>query len=98
MSDPLFSNPRRQAQYGSLLDLVAPGERIGYRALIDRMKASGHDTDGIGMTLDDLAFRGWNGLWRKSEIVSYREPYFDRENEGNWTEGALYIVRAEGVS
>lgn len=99
---PFPDNQHRQAQYDAMLTLLAPGERIGYQELLDRMNdadmrdATGQPLRwGMGMTLDDLEFRGYKELWRRSEIVSYREPYFDHEHEGNWTEGGLFVTRAE---
>lgn len=95
MNTSLFDNAHRQAQYEAMLSILAPGERVDYSDLLSRMRARGDNTDGIGLTLDDLSFRGYKQLWRRSEIVSYREPYFDHEHEGSWTEGTLWITRAE---
>lgn len=92
---PFPENAHRQEQYEALLACIAPGERVEYVEAIARLQERGVSTAGIGLTVSALAFRGTPDLWRNSEIVSYREPFFDHENEGNWTEGTLWVVRAE---
>lgn len=85
----------RESLLDALRAIIPAGEDIGYAPLLESLKAAGCDTRGIGMDLDHLAFRGYRGDWRGSEFVTYRVPFFDRENEGDWTEGELRIVRRE---
>jgi hypothetical protein len=84
------------ASYDDLLAVVEPGETIDYQTVIDRLKYIGRPTAGIGGVVGNVAFRGHTQAWRGSEIVSWREPYFDTEHEGDWTEGTMYVTRRGG--
>lgn len=92
---PFPENAHRQMQYEAIVAALAPGERIPYTDLLDRLHAAGASTAGVGLTLDALSFRSRTMLWQRSDVISYRTPFFDHENEGTWTEGTLWITRKE---
>jgi hypothetical protein len=97
VTQPLFQGVRLQEQYEQAVACLVPGERVRYADLLQRMKAAGYDTAGVGVTLEMLKFRGsqYTGLWRRSEIVTYSQPFFDYDHEGTWTDGAMWIVRRD---
>ncbi len=76
----------------ALRKAIEPGQAVGYVDLLERLKAQGYDTAGIGVDLARLQFRSLPHEWRGSEFVTYRVPVFD---QGAWTDGELRIVRAE---
>jgi hypothetical protein len=84
---------RRLATLEDLIAVVDPGETVMYGDIPARLRALGRPTDGIGGVVESVAFRGYTGAWRGSEVISWREPYFDTEVEGDWTEGTMYVTR-----
>jgi hypothetical protein len=86
---------RKGATLDDLLAVVEPGETVAYADIPARLSRLGRPSAGIGVVCQEIAFRGYTQAWRGSEIVSWREPYFDREVEGDWTEGTMYVTRRE---
>ena len=83
----------RKELFEHMTAIIAPGDDIGYAALLNALRIAGYDTAGIGMKLDPLTFRDYRAEWSGSEFVTYRVPTFDTEVVGDWTEGELRIVR-----
>jgi hypothetical protein len=94
----LAADDIRDATRPTLDDVIAvvePGETVPYTNLIQRLQYVGRPTNGIGLLMEEIRFRGNANDWRGAEVVSFRTPYFDREAEGDWTEGMLYVIRRE---
>lgn len=72
-----------------ILAVLNPGEQITYADMIERVKQAGRPTRGIGVVLAPFSTRKRHS----EEIATWREPYFDDEVEGAWTDGTLYVAR-----
>lgn len=80
------------AQIGDVIDALTPGETITYVELLERMRAAGKPTDGVGVVLDRFKFAK-GGSIANGVICAWQEPYFDFDHYGGWAEGTLHVSR-----
>lgn len=76
-----------------VLAVIAPGESVFYVDLIERLKAAGRPTDGVGGVLEPFRRDRYRVL-----VAWMRERYWDDEVEGGWAESSLWIARRPRTS
>lgn len=101
------SNPNPYTTVEDVLAVIAPGESCTYVDLIERLKAAGLPTAGVGVVLTPFTEPGGldrNWLLRPERERQQRgelrcwmgERHWDAEVEGGWIATTLMIARRAG--